>query len=1088
MKYRNAMHRLPLIMATVLVCAGVASAQEAALPNPCAGLKIDSVRIQGCENTWCQSEHKRKKLQSLMELNTGTRWSAMQSKRAIARLRETGFFQGVQTQCSPIRDGAAVIVVVQVTVNRRIRRLRIQGNQALYESDVSKQLILRPGTVFNPKTPEAKAVEQRQISRLQDLYQKEGFDDTKIRLETKSIGRDGVDIVLHINEGRKAKVTGVDVDMAPVKQHTAAALRPFGPNIQCVSISKRRVRLASRLEAGNVFTRRLQRRREQRVRDFLRARGRVRPDVSITHDRHTGRVLIKVTAPDCYALRFFNRDDPLPDERGYARVRADAILEHLTFRQSGRYDLDEAVASRTALEQWYQQQGYLFADIRLDYRTVPTDKQSDAGLIGVISYYTTLNYVTEIRNVTFRGNKHVDNVSIRAAMGTKTYDFFETGGYLLIEQMLSDLRAIKRLYHDKGYIGMRYRQALAADQQRPTIRRTKKMNGPDEIYDFTFKDLHFRLRKHPLESVIYVSIDIEEGKRINVGQRSLDDGLTNDNAHLQTTLALQPEDAFSPKTVVTDRNKIRRFYQEKGFHDVEVDVQCTDHRTQKKVPSCTWDTVGSQDAQIFFTVKPGAQYRVGERFVQGAFRTNPDLILEHLPKPGEALNRFQLANAERKLRQLGVFSSVQIKPIGLGSPNSNNERIPVVAVVEERRAQFLDISAGFETLTTREDTNEGVPPEATSILSASIGVMDTAVWGQTKPAPISVPDLLMTVEVAYRNRNFLGRAQELIVPLKYGFSTGVVNLLGDKDNADGLSALHRYAKLSPTLYEPRLGGTDLALQLTPFVRYDRASKAIDEFELGLEATLRRTFLDVLSAHMTVTLSRIQSGDFGKDEKEEMEPKVDLDFGLSLDFLDNPLNPTRGTMFSTGFSYINKREDGVFKNFLKWEGAIKAVANVRKALVVALYFRYADSYVIDGSDLPGVERYRLGGIQGMRGFLDDGIRPVDQSGDATEFFGGNVLLNGSIELRFPILRRLGFWGVGFFDWGALARHRSELESPSIRTSVGLGLRYLIGGQVPLRIDYGINIDRRCLVERTDDGCPAEQLEPAGVAQFALMYPF
>jgi len=1082
------MHRLPLILTAVLVCAGVASAQETVLPNPCAGLKIDSVRIQGCENTWCQSEHKRKKLQSLMELGTGIRWSAIQSNRALARLRETGFFQDVQTQCTPIRDGAAVIVVVQVTVNRRIRRLRIQGNQALYESDVSKQLILRPGTVYNPKTPEAQAIEQQQISQFQDLYQKEGFDEAKIRLEAKLIGHDGVDIVLHISEGRKAKITGIDVDMPPIKQHTAAALRPFGPSIRCVSISKRRVRLASKLEAGNVLTRRLQRRREQRVRDFLRARGRVRPEVNITHDRDTGRALIKVSAPDCYALRFFKRDDALPDERGYTRIRTDAILEHLPFRQSGRYDLDEAVASRSALEQWYQQQGYLFADVRMDYRTVSNDKQSGGGLVGVISYYTTLNYVTEIRNVTFRGNKHINNASIRAAMGTKTYDFFETGGYLLIEQMLSDLRAIKRLYHDKGYIGMRYRKALGANQQRPTIRRTKGMAGQDEVYDFTFKDLHFRLRKHPLESVIYVSIDIHEGKRINVGQRVLVGGLTNDNAHLQTTLTLQPESAFSPKTVVTDRNKIRRFYQEKGFHDVEVDVQCTDHRTQKKVASCTWDTVGFQAAQIFFTVKPGAQYRVGDRFVQGAFRTNPDLILEHLPKPGEPLNRFQIANAERKLRKLGVFSSIQIKPIGLDSPNTNNERIPLVAVVEERRAQFLDISAGFETLTTREDTDEGVPPEASSILSASIGVMDTAVWGQSKPAPISVPDLLMTVEIAYRNRNFLGRAQELIVPLKYGFSTGVVSLLGDKGNADGLSALHRYAKLSPTLYEPRLGGTELALQVTPFVRYDRASKTIDEFETGIETTLRRTFLDIASAHMTITGSAIQSGDFPNQKKEPMEPKVDLDFGLSLDFLDNPLNPTRGTMFSTGFSYINKREDGVFKNFLKWEGAIKAVANVRKALVVALYFRYADSYVIDGSDLPDVERYRLGGIQGMRGFLDDAIKPVDKNGDATAFFGGNVLLNGSIELRFPILRRLGFWGVGFFDWGALARHRSELKSQSVRTSVGLGLRYLIGGQVPLRIDYGVNIDRRCLVERTEDGCPAEQLEPAGVAQFALMYPF
>jgi len=1076
-----------MAIALCLLWPSTGTAQRINVPVRCADLPIQSIQIQGCDGTWCADEREQTKLHDLISLPPQKVWTEAWAANALNRLKLSGFFQNQTLTCTKSEDKMFAVVLVQLAPNRWIRRVRISGNQALYESEIMKQLTLRAGTAFNAESSRAKEQIEQQIDQIEDLYQKEGFDNAVVRVESTAIGNEWVDIHIRIREGRKAKVSGIDVDLTGTWASQENDALPFGPDVRCLKISKRRVRIASGLEAGSVFTRRLQRKTERKVREYLRARGVVRPEVELVFDKNTDRVRIVMASKGCYALRFFVRDDPMRNEDGYRSADTNELIDFLTFRQSGRYSLDEAVASRVELERYWQQQGYLFADVRLDYRAVPTKTQQNGGLQGVITYYTTLNYVTEIRNIRLQGNKTVSNAAIRAAMSTQTYDFFETGGYLLIEQMFADLRAVKRMYQDRGYFAMRFRHARPKEEQRPITRLKRSLKGSVEIYDYTFQELHFRLRKHPLESVIYVEIDIEEGTPVIVEELVFDGISAADKARLLSKLTLLPGNPYSPKGVIASRNIIRQFYQDKGHHDVKVEPQCRDFHIKEFVDSCTWNTVGLGPANVQFKVTPGLRFTVGQAFVRGAYRTNKPMILDYLPNPGTPLNRHDLLLAERKLRQLGIFSSAQIKTVGLKNQTAD-QRVALIVTVEERRAQFVDISTGFETLTSRSDSEEGVPPEASSVLSASIGVMDTAVWGQSDPAPIHVPDLLMTVEVAYRNRNFLGRAQELILPVKYGFSTGVVSLMADSEDPNGISALHRYAKFSPTLYEPHLGGTDLAMRLTPFVRYDRASKTLDEFETGMETSFSRTFFRKLTARLTVTGSGIQSGDFRTSETEPFDPKVDVELDFTLDYLDNPLNPTRGFLLSSGFSYINKREDGVFENFLKWEGAMKGAVNVRKALVVAIYFRYADSLILDGEDLPEVERYRLGGIQGMRGFEDDGIHPVDENGDPTDYFGGNVMLNGSLEMRFPILRRLGLWGVGFFDWGALAKHRSEFTPRSVRTSAGLGLRYLVGGQVPLRIDYGVNLDRRCRGPRTLQGCPAGQLEPAGTAQFAIMYPF
>lgn len=126
---------------------------------------------------------------------------------------------------------------------------------------------------------------------------------------------------------------------------------------------------------------------------------------------------------------------------------------------------------------------------------------------------------------------------------------------------------------------------------------------------------------------------------------------------------------------------------------------------------------------------------------------------------------------------------------------------------------------------------------------------------------------------------------------------------------------------------------------------------------------------------------------------------------------------------------------------------------------------------------------------MRGFEDDSITPTDANRTPQPDSNpkNNTLLANTIELRFPLLTRINLWGGLFFDVKALAESTDELNSRSFRTSAGLKIRYLLLGQVPLRLDVAFNLDQRCLTEEAALGSSCIK-EPMTVPQFELLYTF
>jgi outer membrane protein assembly factor BamA len=1120
------------------VCCVLSTAE--ASDHPCEGLPISGAVLDGCGDAWCADDAQIRKLLSMTDLTIGTSWTEVRLNKARTRLEKTGFFRAVEDHCQLSEDGVWAHVILRVFPNRFVRHVKIKGNSALFDSDVMKRMFLRPGVAFNPKDDvgaDKKAEQEELIAR---RYARDGFESATVKITSTLVGSDGVDVLVTIDEGERKKVSAIEVVQNIEDETEDAELfvgprlddpLPFGPTFKCPRFSARDIRQASKLSSGDALTTRRSRNARQAVRRFLRSRGIVEPKVSIEYDNVQRRTRITVGWKRCWHIRFLTRFDSAPGRKGFSDALDETLLERLTFAESGSFDLDEAELSRYALESYYQQNGYLFADIELDYRRAP--KRSRVGVTGVITYLATMGYPAEIRGISFDGNKVIDDDTLRQSMKTQTYDFFGTGGYLLVEQMFGDLAAIQDLYRQQGFYKARFpwfdsTGKLHVMSKQFTVER--RLDGDWEIYDYAFQDLHFQLRSPLGESVIYLNVAIEEGPRSVVGEVKFDGQSNAEIADLRTQLLTQPGNHYSPKLLSQDLVTIEDFYQARGNHEMQLTVKCVGWEGRALAKTCgrggdelcgpdvcDWRNVRAGKVELQIEVVPGPVVVVGEVFIRGNHRTETELIERTLPKPGEPLSQVRLDEAERNIRALGVFSEVEVKLIGLDELPIR-QQATVVVRVQERRSQFVELRQGIETLVTRQD-EVGVPAVG-SAMSSSMAASDSLLLGPTPATPLNIPNFLNFSGVAWRDINFLGRALELRLPLKYGFAL-------PEDFSDGnawADAFTRLIEFSPTLFEPRVLGTDISSSTSIFIRYDRATLNVDEFEVGATTSFIFPFTERFRGTLSLTGSGIKVGSscatlsdcsplrlpeiFDLPGESPLDPKIDLDLTLAVDYLDNPIHPTEGFAAGARLSYIyafsdlsaaQDRSQRVLGNYLKWDITLTGVVNVRKFLIVAAYFRYADSISFGVANrLPAEERYRLGGLFGVRGFADGQISPVDENGDPLSGSrqSGNSLIMGTLELRMPMLRRSfgELWLGVFLDWGGLAENVTSFREESFRIAPGIGIRTLLSG-IAIRFDVGFNPFSRC--RQTDDGssprdsnegtCNAGE-EPVYQTEFGLLYTF
>ena len=409
-------------------------------------------------------------------------------------------------------------------------------------------------------------------------------------------------------------------------------------------------------------------------------------------------------------------------------------------------------------------------------------------------------------------------------------------------------------------------------------------------------------------------------------------------------------------------------------------------------------------ARAEFTVDPGLIYYFGTTSVEGNESVKSYIVTRESDfQEGEVYSLKKINDTQANIFQLGLFRSVVIDPVFREETDPDYQEKKQIAdiaiVVKERKHGSVKVGGGYGT----EDKLRG-----------------QLIWTQ---------------------RNFFGGGRRLEVSGKFSFIT---------------------QRVATSIFQPYIAGRNSELAGTlNFQRDDVPSFRGRSFLSS--ARLEKNFKEYYSTFGSLNLQFSNIEDSATRTPEERSRQnfflTFINMGIERDTTDNLLNPTRGTVVSTGLesSFRALASDvNYLKGTIELRGYKKFYSTVfasRFTIGVIQPFGETGTF-----DIPIFKRFFAGGSTSMRGFPFQKLGPRDENGDP---LGGNSLLVGSFELRYPIYGDFG--GVTFFDYGNVYAEEWDFRLGDIKYAPGLGLRYdtIIG---PIRFDVGYALNRERGIRR------------------------
>jgi translocation and assembly module TamA len=428
----------------------------------------------------------------------------------------------------------------------------------------------------------------------------------------------------------------------------------------------------------------------------------------------------------------------------------------------------------------------------------------------------------------------------------------------------------------------------------------------------------------------------------------------------------------------------------------------------------------THEARVTYAVNAGERYKFGAIFVGGAVAIPRSRVREEAEvaiKPGATFDSSALRKGQARISDLGVFGGVRVTT---GTPDDVRKQMPVVVSVREAPFRTIRAGPGFEFQQTKWE------------LDARVG------WS---------------------HRNWLGGLRKLNLDLKAGYAWLPTILSPTKQGVVGLA--------SADFLQPAIIGHDVDLNLR--LELERGLEpAYDfwaqRFRIGTPIRWGRvvTFIPSYNLELYETTGQVAQGDptTGNVLLLQTCPTVSdvcvlsyLEQRLTLDFRDNPIITTSGVVFSValqeGFKLF-----GLGSPYLRLLPEVRGFVPLPEGMVLAARVRIGIAKPLGGAaDVPVPAKFMSGGPNFMRGYYSRALSPVicNPADTCKEYIpvGGNGLVDGTIELRFPISGNLG--GAVFLDYGNVTiDYADALKLGDLQYAVGFGIRYrTVFG--PIRLD-------------------------------------
>lgn len=519
------------------------------------------------------------------------------------------------------------------------------------------------------------------------------------------------------------------------------------------------------------------------------------------------------------------------------------------------------------------------------------EKLSEDGKKKNLVFVINEGHRTLVSNVEITGNSSIEAGEVQKSMLTRKSGIFFKEPYSK-DMVDGDVESVNSFYKSRGFMDAETDAEVSFDESRESA--DVKMLVREKTRYFT-KSIRFKGLDIISENDALGAINSAEGK------------------------------PFSQSDIEGDEKKISALISEKGYPHVSV-----------KAESAHDKNTGAVD--LLFTVDKGPFVRVGNAYFHGNVRTRDSLLKKELNlHQGEPFSLTKVLEAQKSIRNMDIFNSVQFTSIGLAE---KKDTVHILAEIEEKKPYYFQAGVGY-------DSQKGM------YSSAKTG-----------------------------DRNFLGKNKELWASgeasqTTYKAETGIAD---PRFTGFKLSAKTRiYADQSEEFNKDY--GT-------------RSFGSLTEFEKKWSPSLYTSNSVRLEQREQYRVGAIKDDSTLQPEAEEQRRLVALTPAVRYDLRDSFIRPRKGmeAVFSVDLS---RSLENNYDDFRKYKLDLSFYHSPFDMLTLAAAGRFA--YIDAESDLTSDQLLYLGGTTTVRGY-NENLLSIDENGDA---LGGRSSVSGSLEARLEL---------------------------------------------------------------------------------------
>ncbi len=477
-----------------------------------------------------------------------------------------------------------------------------------------------------------------------------------------------------------------------------------------------------------------------------------------------------------WILHIYLKERPTIREINYTGLNAVStsdVLDRFKDRKVGlsvesQYDPTKIKKAEVTLKQLLAEHGRQFATIRTEVRPIPPNA------VG-ITFVVREGPKVKVGHIRFRGNKHVNDRTLRAAM--KNLKPIGIPHSIFLEDLFSKTYDATKLEEDT--------ERVRAEFQNRGYFKVLVDDPKTEIHDTGHTGFHIPWVQPGLGKSVDITMPIEEGDRYRLGTITFKNNKAIPNAAaLRSLFAMKDGEIFSREKVAKGLENLRKAYGEAGYINF-TSVPDTKFDDEKKIVNLEID------------VDEGKQFYVRRIEFAGNTTTRDKVIRREIAlEEGQIYNSRYWELSLMRLNQLGYFE--QLKPEDQNTTERHLDEkagtVDLTLKVHEKGKNSIGLQGGVSGLAgafvgINYSTNNFLGLGETLSVQASLGARQRdLVFGFTEPylfdRPIQAGFNVYTRKTSYdeARQYAIATGQNLNLPSVY-----LQNLQNYSQSSTGLS-------------------------------------------------------------------------------------------------------------------------------------------------------------------------------------------------------------------------------------------------------------------------------------------------------------